>query len=75
MYWGWLVFGSRRVIVGYVGGWFGVVVFLLVEFGGDDGDFDFVVYLVVDDCVEDDVGVLVGDVVDDLRGGVHFEEI
>src|SRR6056297_2623289 len=45
-----------------------------VEAGGDHRDAHLVAHLVVDDGAEDDVGVLVGDAVDDLRGGVHLEQ-
>ena len=45
-----------------------------VEAGGDDGDPDLVAHLVVDDRAEDDVGVLVGDAVDDLGRRVHLEQ-
>ena len=45
-----------------------------VEAGGDDGDPDLVAHLVVDDRAEDDVGVRVGDAVDDLGGRVDLEQ-
>ena len=45
-----------------------------VEAGGDDGDAHLVAHLVVDDRAEDDVGVGVGDAVDDLGGLVDLEQ-
>ena len=45
-----------------------------VEAGGDDGDPDLVAHLVVDDRAEDDVGVGVGDAVDDLGRLVDLEQ-
>src|SRR4051794_30869946 len=45
-----------------------------VEAGGDDRDPHLVAHLVVDDRAEDDVGVGVGDAVDDLGRLVHLEQ-
>ena len=45
-----------------------------VEAGGDDRDPDLVAHLVVDDGAEDDVGVGVGDTVDDLGRLVDLEQ-
>ena len=45
-----------------------------VEAGGDDGDPHLVAHLVVDDGAEDDVGVGVGDAVDDLGRLVDLEQ-
>src|SRR4051794_13439076 len=45
-----------------------------IETSGDDGDLDLVAHLVVDHGAEDDVGVLVGDGVDDLGRGVDLEQ-
>src|SRR6266540_112593 len=45
-----------------------------VEAGGDDGDPDLVAEGVVDDGSEDDVGVGVRGLADDLRGLVHLEQ-
>ena len=45
-----------------------------VEAGGDDRDLHLVAHLVVDHRAEDDVGVGVGDAVDDLGGGVDLEQ-
>src|SRR5438067_1317573 len=45
-----------------------------VEAGGDDGDAHLVAQRVVDDRAEDDVGVGVGDPVDDLGRFVHLEQ-
>src|SRR5438132_1032974 len=45
-----------------------------VEAGGDDGDAHLVAQRVVDDRAEDDVGVGMGDPVDDLGRLVHLEQ-
>src|SRR5690606_34094762 len=52
----------------------GVAVVPPVEPGGDDGHPHLVAHLVVDDRAEDDVGVGVGDAVDDLGGLVDLEQ-
>src|SRR5262245_14945945 len=51
-----------------------VAVVPAVEAGGDDRDPHLVAHLVVDDRAEDDVGVGVGDAVDDLGGLVDLEQ-